>query len=47
MTGTMRAAIFKSMDRYVEICDGQDLYEISKSIEIVYDDILGDISDEN
>ena len=47
MTGSMRGAIFKSFDRYLEICDDHDLIEISKSIEVVYDDILGDISDEN
>jgi len=47
MTGSMRGAIFKSFDRYIEICEEQDLIEISKSIEVVYDDILGDISDEN
>jgi hypothetical protein len=46
-TGTMRGAIFKTFDRYLEICESADLKEISKSLEAVFNDILGDISDDN
>jgi hypothetical protein len=46
-TGTMRSAIFKSFDRYLAICENPDLIEIARSLEAVFNDILGDISDEN
>jgi len=47
LTGTMRGAIFKSLERYLQICPQVDLVEVSKSIQADYDDILADISDEN
>jgi hypothetical protein len=46
-TGTMRSVIFKSFDRYLAICESPDLVEISRSLESVFNEILGDISDEN
>ena len=47
LTGSMRGAIFKSLDRYVQQCEAQDLVEVSKSLQAVFDDILADISDDN
>jgi hypothetical protein len=43
----MRGCIFKSFSRYLDICSDEHLIEISKSLEAVFDEILGDISDEN
>ena len=47
LTGSMRGAIFKTLDRYVQICSEEDLVEVCKSVQAVFDDILADISDDN
>ena len=47
LTGSMRGAIFKSLDRYVQQCEPEDLVEVCKSLQAVFDDILADISDDN
>ena len=50
LTGSMRAVVFKSLNRYVsavEVCGVEDLQEVSKSVQAVHDDILADISDDN
>ena len=43
----MRGAIFKTLDQYVQICSEEDLVEVCKSVQAVFDDILADISDDN
>ena len=47
LTGSMRGSVFKSLDRYVQQCSEEDLVEVLKSLQAVYDDILADISDDN
>ena len=47
LTGSMRGVVFKSLDRYIQICPVDDLQEVARSIQAVYDEILADISDDN
>ena len=51
LTGTMRSAIFKSFERYLQVCKSkrqiEDINEIAMSLLADSDDILADISDEN
>lgn len=35
MTGSMRGAIFKSLERYYRICSAQDRNEIQKSLHAI------------
>lgn len=32
LTGSMRGVVFKTLDRYIQVCPAEDLQEISKSI---------------
>jgi hypothetical protein len=47
MTGSMRAAIFKSLYRYYVVCDQKERLEIINSVHAISDEILSDISEEN
>ena len=47
MTGSMRAAIFKALARYYEICPKQQRIEIQKSVYAIQAEILADVSEEN
>ena len=51
LTGSMRAAVFKTYERYIEIAKQRkylaDIDEISMSLLAVLKDILADINDEN
>jgi hypothetical protein len=51
LTGAMRAAVFKSLDRYLGVCRRtgklEDINEVARALTADADDILADISDEN
>ena len=50
LTGSMRGVVFKALDRYVQdvqSCPPEDLQEVARSVQAVYDEILADISDDN
>ena len=49
LTGSMRGVVFKSLDRYIcdASCPAEDLHEVARSVQAVYDEILADISDDN
>ena len=51
LTGSMRAAIFKSFEKYLFVCKRkmtiEDINEITLSLFADFDDILSDISNEN
>ena len=51
LTGTMRAAVMKSLDRYLGVCRKagklDDINEIARALQADADEILADISDEN
>jgi hypothetical protein len=51
LTGTMRSAVLKSLERYLVVCRKQrlidDINQIAMAIQADHDEILADISDEN
>jgi hypothetical protein len=51
LTGTMRAAVFKTFEKYLSVCRRQklldDINEIAMALFADSDEILADISDEN
>ena len=51
LTGTMRAAVFQTLERFVALAKRtkriHDINEISMSVQAVSRDILADINDEN
>ena len=51
LTGTMRSAVLKSLERYLNVCRKEhkleDINEIARSLYADSDEILADISDEN
>jgi hypothetical protein len=51
LTGTMRAAVLKSLERFLHVCRKnkliEDINEIAMALQADYDEILADISDEN
>ena len=51
LTGSMRAAVFKTYERYIKVARQEgnlaDIDEISMSIMAISKDILADINDEN
>ena len=51
LTGSMRAAIFRTFERYVTLAKrkklSSDINEIAMSLQAVSKDVLADINDEN
>lgn len=51
LTGTMRAAVIKSLERYLDVCRKagklEDINEVARALQADAEDILADISDEN
>lgn len=47
LTGSMRGAVFKTLDRFVQISSQDALVEVARSVTAVANDILADISEEN
>ncbi len=51
LTGTMRAAVLKSLERFLPVCRKykllDDINEIAMALQADSDEILSDISDEN
>ena len=51
LTGTMRAAVMKSLERYLEVCRKgvrlEDINEVARALNADAEEILADISDEN
>lgn len=51
LTGTMRAAVMKSLERYLDVCRKanrlEDIKEIARALNADAEEILADISDEN
>ncbi len=51
LTGSMRSAVLKSLDRYLLVCRKSrlidDINHVAMALLADYDEILADISDEN
>lgn len=47
LTGSMRGAVFKTLERYIHNCPPESVVEISRSLMAVANSILADISEEN